>query len=245
MKVKIIVSYDGTEYNGWQIQPSGNTVQGQIENAIFLLTGEKVRVTGSGRTDAGVHAEGQVASFSISTESIPANKFALALNTVLPDDIKVIKSEGAEENFHPTRSAKRKTYVYSMYLSEVCLPLKERYALKVPTNLDVEKMREASELLIGEHDFKAFSSGGTAVKTTVREIYSIKIEKTGIDLSVSITGNGFLYNMVRIIVGTLLKIGEGRAEKEIITEMLENRKRDSGGKTLASKGLKLLSVEYV
>ena len=244
MKVKLVISYDGTDYSGWQVQPNKNTIQGQLESAIFSLTGEKVRVTGSGRTDAGVHAERQVACFNVKTESIPAEKYYLALNTILPPDVKVIESSLIEEDIHPVKCAKKKTYVYSFYLSNVELPLKERYAVKISQDLNLSEMQAAARLIEGEHDFKAFCSSGSSVLTTVREIYSVKIEKVENDLKIYVTGNGFLYNMVRIICGTLLKIGEGKLDKNVILEMFKNLKRERGGRTLPAKALKLLNVEY-
>lgn len=244
MKIKLKVSYDGTNYHGWQVQPGKVTVQETIEQAISTITGEKVRVTGSGRTDAGVHAEGQVASFEISKSSVPEEKFSLALNTVLPPDIRVLESSGAKKDFHPVKSAKKKTYVYKTYRASIENPLKERYAIKISPKINVEKMREASSLLIGEHDFKAFSSSGSSVKTTIRKILSIEIEEKEQEICFYVTGNGFLYNMVRIIVGTLIKIGEGKADKNVILKAFSSKKKDELGKTLPAKGLTLKSVIY-
>ena len=166
MRIKLTVCYDGTSYCGWQRQKNGFTVQEALEQAVQALTGEKVSVTGSGRTDSGVHAKGQVAHFDTNS-TIPAEKFFLALNPLLPDDIKVLKSERVSENFHSVRSAKRKTYVYSLYLSSVPVPLYERYALRTDEPIDIKKMQKAAELFIGEKDFKAFSSTGSSVKGTV------------------------------------------------------------------------------
>ena len=244
MKVKLTISYDGTEYCGWQVQPNASTVQQQIENAVFMVTGEKVRVTGSGRTDSGVHAMGQVAHFVVDKKGISGEKYAKALNAHLPQDIRVLDSCECLDTFDACRSAKKKTYVYKTYISDVILPLKERYAVRLDDNLDVEAMKSASKLFLGEHDFKGFCASGSMVKTTVRTIYSLDVCKDGQDLTFTITGNGFLYNMVRIIVGTLLKVGEKKATENDVREMLITGKRSLGGKTLSAKGLTLKSVEY-
>ena len=244
MIVKLTVTYDGTNYCGWQVQPNKITVQEVIEKALLTLTGEKIKVIGSGRTDAGVHAEGQVAHFKREKENIPPEKFALALNIILPDDVKIVTSERADDDFSARRSAKRKTYVYRTYVSTAILPLKDRYALQLEKQPDVSAMKECAKLIEGEHDFKAFCSSGTSVKTTVRTVYSIDIEERGNEIIFSVTGNGFLYNMVRIIVGTLLAVGRGKIGKKEVEDMLATGKRALGGKTIPAKGLTLLSVEY-
>ena len=242
MKIKLTLSYDGTHYCGWQRQKNGVSVQETVENAIFSLTGEKVSATGSGRTDAGVHAEGQIACFDTSA-NIPPEKFYKALNVLLPPDIKAVKSEKAEEGFHPVRAAKRKTYVYTLYVSDVSLPLLERYAVRVE-KLDIEKVKAAAKLIKGTHDFKCFSSVGGSVKTTVRTVYSVSVkEKNGI-IKITVSGNGFLYNMVRIIVGTLVKVGQGKMTEEEVNKMLSGGGRTLGGTTFPAKGLCLKKVEY-
>ena len=244
MKIKLTVSYDGTNYCGWQVQPNGVTVQEKLENAVEQVTGEKVRVTGSGRTDAGVHAQGQVAHFDTQTKTVQPDKFYRALNAHLPESIRVYKSEQVAEDFDACRTAKKKTYRYSLYLSEVENPLKERVAVRVDDNLDIEKMRELAKVFVGEHDFKCMCASGSSVKTTVRTIYNISIEKNGNDLSFTVSGNGFLYNMVRILVGTLLKAGRGEINERELKQMLGTGKRAMGGRTLPAKGLCLMSVEY-
>lgn len=243
MKIKLTVTYDGTNFCGWQKQKNGVSVQETIENAILSVTGEKVSVVGSGRTDAGVHAKGQVAAFCTAS-SIPPEKFYKALNTVLPPEVKIIKSELADENFHPVRSAKRKTYAYTLYKSDVILPLKERYAVMVDKNLSVGAMRKAAEILVGEHDFKSFSSTGGSVKTSVRTIFSLNIEESADEIKFYVCGNGFLYNMVRIIVGTLVKVGEGKLTDKDVKKMLDGGGRKIGGTTYPAKGLCLEKVEY-
>ena len=243
MRVKILVSYDGANYCGWQVQPNAITVQQVLEDALFEVTGKRSRITGSGRTDAGVHALGQVAHFDTDA-NIPAEKFFLAMNIHLPDDIKVLKSERAEDDFHATKDAKKKTYRYSTYVSQIILPLKDRYSVQIEHKIDLEKMQECAKILVGTHDFKCMSASGGGAKTTVRTIYSIDIVQKDKDIDFYICGNGFLYNMVRIMVGTLIKVGSGRLEISDVKEMLSSGKRSLGGKTLSAKGLTLMKVEY-
>ena len=188
MKIKLTISYDGTAYCGWQRQKNGVSVQETVENAVFAVTGENATVTGSGRTDAGVHAKGQVAAFETNS-SIPPEKFYKAINIYLPEDVKAVKSELAADDFHPVKRAKKKTYVYTLYKSDVPLPLLERYAVMVENSVDVAKMQNAAKILRGKHDFKSFSSVGGSVKTTVRTIYSISVkEKDGI-IKITVCGN--------------------------------------------------------
>ena len=243
MKIALTVSYDGSYFYGWQRQNDKLSGQQILEEAIFNLTGEKVKVTGSGRTDAGVHAEGQVCHFNTSC-SIPPEKFFLALNIHLPPYLKAISSREVEDKFNARSSAKSKTYQYKIYLSPAEKPLKDRYSARVYGSLDLEKMKECASLLVGEHDFKAFSSSGTAVKTTVRTIKELLIEKNGEDITFTVTGTGFLYNMVRIIVGTLIKTGRGDITKTDIEKMLLSGDRTLGGDTMPAKGLTLLRVQY-
>ena len=218
-------------------------MQGAVEDALFSLTGERVSVVGSGRTDAGVHAKGQVASFDINT-TIPPEKLYKALNTLLPSGVKALSSERAAGDFNANKTAKRKTYEYSLYLSDVEQPLKERYATRVFGDIDTEKMQKAAQILVGEHDFKAFSATGGSVKTTVRTIYGIEVEKSGEDIKIRVCGNGFLYNMVRIIAGALVKIGKGEMPEENLVRAIDSGERDLLAETLPAKGLCLLSVEY-
>ncbi len=244
MKVKLTITYDGTNYCGWQIQPNGLTVQEVIEKALKILTDEDIKVVGSGRTDAGVHAKGQVAHFSREKENIPAEKFACALNAILPEDVKVIESRRAEDNFDARKSAKSKTYKYGFYISQVVLPLEERFRTNLEKKPDVEEMKECAKILVGEHDFKGFCSSGSGAKTTVRAIYNIDIIENEEKLDFYITGNGFLYNMVRILVGTLIAVGNGKITRAEVKKMLESGERALGGKTLPAKGLTLDSVRY-
>jgi len=243
MRVRIVVSYDGTNYCGWQRQKNGLSVQEVVEIAIEKLTAEKVSVVGSGRTDSGVHAKGQVAHFDTNS-SIPAERFYLALNTVLPDDIKVVSSAEASENFHARFSAKKKTYSYNFYVSDVILPLVDRYACRLDKTPDLAAMTLAASAFCGEHDFAAFRGTGSAVKDTVRSIYDITFKKTEGGFSVYVTGNGFLYNMVRVMVGALLSVGSGETSVSAIGDALLSGKRNKAFKTLPAKGLTLENVGY-
>lgn len=243
MRIKLCLSYDGTDFCGWQRQRNGVSVQQTVEEAVYNLTGEKVTVTASGRTDAGVHAKGQVAHFDTNA-NIPPEKIYKALNTFLPSGVKTLSSEKVSDDFDARKNAKRKTYGYSLYLSDTEEPLKERFCTRVYGDINAEKMRSAARLIEGEHDFKAFSATGGSVKTTVRTVYGITVEKSGEDIKIRVTGNGFLYNMVRIIAGALVKAGKGELSEEDIIKALETGNRDLLGETLPAKGLCLLSVEY-
>lgn len=245
MKIKLTVSYDGTDFCGWQRQKKGVSVQETIEDALLKITGEKIKIVGSGRTDAGVHALGQVASFT-AAGNIPPERYYKALNTVLPDSVKAIKSERAEDGFDACRSAKIKTYRYSTYISDVVLPLKDRYATMITNypKIDFNKIKSAAKLLVGTHDFKAFCASGNSSKTTLRTIYDLTVEKNGEDLVFIVTGNGFLYNMVRIIVGVLIAVGKGKFSEDDLKKMLETGVKPMSVKTLSPKGLCLAEVKY-
>ena len=243
MKIRLVISYDGTNYCGWQSQENGTSVQQLVERAVLDATGEKVAVVSSGRTDAGVHAAGQVAHFETKCP-IPPEKIKFALNALLPDDVKIVKSERAADDFHARYSAKKKTYRYSFYVSDVILPLKDRFAERIVSEPDYPKMLFAADALCGEHDFVAFSSVGSSVRSTVRTIYSISVTKTDGGFYFDVCGNGFLYNMVRVIAGTLIAVGYGEISAADIKAALESGKRDRRFKTLPAKGLTLLSVEY-
>ena len=244
MRIVLKIEYDGTDYCGWQVQLSGVTVQGVIEEAIKKLTGEKVSVIGSGRTDSGVHAAGQIAHFDITSEKIPPEKYACALNAFLPRDIKIVESGEAKDGFHARFSAKRKTYRYSLYVSEYIRPLKDRYAVNVPFALDENKMNEACRYLAGRHDFRCFLAADSSVKDTVREIYFAKVEKSGEDYTFTVGGNGFLYNMVRIIAGTLIKVGAGEAVPQDMPVILDACDRSVAGPTAPAHGLTMIGLEY-
>ncbi len=243
MKIKFTISYDGTNYFGWQKQPNKITVQEVVEKAIFEVLGKSVKLTASGRTDTGVHAKGQVAHAEITTK-IPADKLKFCINEKLPKDIKILESEKAEDNFHAIASAKKKTYEYCLYESKVIEPLLDRFCVRIDKMPSLEKMQEVAKLFIGKHDFKAFSSLGSSVKTTEREIYALEISKTENVLKIRVTGNGFLYNMVRIIVGTIIAFGEGKISKEQIENAFITKKRLNEFKTMPPNGLTLIKVDY-
>lgn len=242
MRMVFKISYDGTNYCGWQRQKNGLSVQEVLENALSTLTDEKITLIASGRTDSGVHAEGQIAHFDTSS-SIPPEKFYLAVNALLPSDIRVLSSILAKEDFHARYTAKRKTYVYNFYISDVTLPLKERYAVRID-DFNEKKAAEVLNEIIGTHDFKCFLSSGSEIKTTVRTIYSATVRKKGDDVKLEVCGNGFLYNMVRIIAGTLLDASNGKITAEDLKEALLKGDRTLVGKTAPAKGLVLKSVEY-
>lgn len=244
MRIKLTLSYDGTDFCGWQVQSNGRSVQADLQDAIFSLTAKQVKVTGSGRTDAGVHANGQVAHFDIEDCSIPPESFAKALNTRLPQDVKVIQSQLIDDGFDARKSAKRKTYTYSLYVSQTELPLKERFAVRLDKLPDLQKMELGAKEFVGEHDFKCFNASGGGAKTTVRKIYDISIIQEQNQIFISVTGNGFLYNMVRTLVGTLLDVGYGLKDINDLKRMLESGERSLCGRTLPAKGLCLTSVEY-
>lgn len=244
MRIKLTLSYDGTDFSGWQKQKSGNTVQQALENAIFLLLGENVTVTGSGRTDAGVHAKAQVAHFDIENCTVPPKSFTRALNTKLPSSVRVIKSEQTDENFNARKSAKRKTYGYYFYIAKTQLPLKERYAAWLESKPDFAFMQKACEKFVGEHDFKAFCASGSSVKTTVRTVYSVDLIKLDGGFKIKVCGSGFLYNMVRIMAGVILDVGYQKMSVEDIERAFKEKKRERLGKTLPAKALVLENVDY-
>ena len=242
-RIVLTLSYDGTDFCGWQVQPEKRTVQGTLERALSGLTGETVSVTGSGRTDSGVHAAAQVAHFD-TRSAIPPERFAPALNAVLPADVSVLSSREGEEGFHARFSAKEKTYRYAAYLSPVELPLKNRYAVRVDPRTDVSRMAEAAEYLVGTHDFSCFLASNSSVKNTVRTVYESRVFRRGEDVFFVIRGNGFLYHMIRIIVGTLLVIGNGRRAPEDIRTMLAAKDRTTAGPTVPAHGLCLCALHY-
>lgn len=251
MNVALLVSYDGTALSGWQIQKKGRTVQGELESAVGRAFGAASRVTGSGRTDAGVHAAGQVCSFALADKiQIAPERIADALNTFLPPDIRVLASARAPENFDACRSAKKKTYRYSVYFSRRENPLLERYAARCGESPDFSRLRACADLLEGEHDFAAFSSTGSSVRTTVRTVHSVEVSPYVNEIAgtlcadIDVCGSGFLYNMVRIMAGALLDCGAGKLPLSAVEQALCTGKRDLLGKTMSAKGLTLLSVEY-
>ncbi|MBQ8178374.1 MAG: tRNA pseudouridine(38-40) synthase TruA [Clostridia bacterium] len=244
MRYAMVVEYDGTAYSGWQRQKNAMTVQQKIEDAMEIVFGKKVVIVGSGRTDSGVHALGQVAHFDVDKE-LNTRSTIYSINSLLPSDIKLQKMFKVDGDFHAQYSAKRKTYIYKSYVSESASPLKDKYYARILPPVDVEKMKKAALSLVGKHDFKAFCSTGSGVSSTEREIYSLSITECGDEVIFEITGNGFLYNMVRIIVGTLYFIGKGKLSESAIDEMLLTGCRKKGGKTFPACGLTLKNVEYI
>ena len=240
--LKITVQYDGTKYCGWQKQPNSPGIQGEIEYAIYEITKEKVNITGSGRTDAGVHALGQVANFKTNS-NIPASRIPDALNAKLPKDISIIDCEEVDEDFHSRYSAKGKIYRYLIYNKPYRSPLYKDTSYHIRYDLDIDKMRSEAKSLLGTHDFKGFMSSGSSVKDTVRTIYDISITEKEDLIVLEVEGNGFLYNMVRIIVGTLVDIGRGRITKSM-EEIIASGNRGESGHTAPAQGLFLKKVHY-
>ncbi len=241
---KMIISYDGTRYQGWQrLGEGGSSIQGKIEAVISKMCGHKVEIHGSGRTDAGVHAIGQAASFKIETEK-SCCEIQDYLNEYLPEDIAVKDVTEAEERFHARLTKCRKTYLYRINNSNISDVFERKYVYKIAEKLDVDKMRQAGGELCGKFDFAGFSSLKKVKKSTLREIYSIDIEENESEIQIYVTGDGFLYNMVRIIVGTLIEIGLGKRRAEDIKKPLESKMREDAGFTAPAQGLTLYSVEY-
>ena len=241
--VKLTIEYDGTNYCGWQKQNNEKTIQEEIEKAIYKAVGEVVEVIGSSRTDAGVHARGMVANFKTNA-TIPFDKFKYAINDKLPDDIAIIESEEVSEDFHARYDSKGKTYCYSIINRQQKPAIGRNYVYHFKWNLDIEKMREACKYFIGKHDFKAFRSLGSSVKTTERTIKELYIESEGEKINIFITADGFLYNMVRIIVGTLLKAGRGKIPVEDIEKIILLGDRKKAGPCVPAQGLILEKVYY-
>ncbi len=237
------ISYDGTNYHGFQCQDGQITIQSELERVLHTLTGENLRITGCGRTDAGVHAIRYC--FNVHTNSpIPCDRFVLAMNSLLPPDITVSDCWEAEETFHARFSPKYKTYVYRILNQRNPEALRSKRAFFYPIPLDVEKMQEACQVIIGEKDFRCFMASGGQVKTTVRHVTQLTVTKTGNEIEICISANGFLYNMVRIIVGTLMQIGIGKMTKEELYDIIERKCRTDAGMTVPPHGLYLYNVYY-
>lgn len=242
--LKLTIEYNGAEFFGWQKQKNCRTVQEEIEKAFLTLTGESVSVEGSGRTDKGVHALGQVASVQTSN-IMPTKNFKIALNDLLPKDIFIKKVEEVDQNFQARFSAKRKTYKYIVCVGGERGAINNSLIAYYPYKVDIEKMREVAKLLIGKHNFKGFCSSDASVTNFEREIYDLKINKKNRIYTFLVCGNGFLYNMVRIIVGTLLDVGRGKLSVERVKNALETGNRNNSGQTMPACGLYLKNVEYV
>ena len=241
--IKLTIEYDGTSYGGWQKQKNNRTIQQCIEEAIKLLTGEDVELIGSSRTDAGVHAKGMVANF-ITNSQIPADKFREAINTKLPDDIGIIKSEEVDRNFHSRYDSKGKTYCYTLVnrYEKVCIG--RNYVYQVRDELNYNLMKEAAKYFLGKHDFKAFKTNGSSVKTSVRTINGLELELKGDVIKIFVSADGFLYNMVRIIVGTLIEVGKGKIKPEDIESIIKNGDRSKSVTCVPPNGLVLEKVFY-
>ena len=242
-RVKLTIAYDGTNYCGWQIQPNGITIEEVLNKALKKLTGEDILVIGASRTDSGVHALGNVAVFDTET-TIPAEKIGVALNQILPDDIVITGSEEVAPEFHPRYCDCSKTYEYHIINTRILIPTKRltNYFVSYPLNLD--DMRKAAVYLVGEHDFVSFCNVRTDVENTVRTITSLDILQNGEEITIRITGTGFLYNMVRIIVGTLLRVGRGFYGPEKVKEILDAKDRKAAGVTAPAHGLMLVEIHY-
>lgn len=247
MRYVLKIAYDGTDYAGWQYQPNAVSVQEELEKAAFSALGKEVKMTASGRTDAGVHAAGQVCHFD-GEFTVPPEKMPDCINRFLPNGIRVLEGWSADGSFDCNRSAKRKTYCYALYESDREMPLKERFSVRVEKLPSLDKLQSAAKQMEGERDFKAFCASGSSVKTTVRTVYEVRVAESesygGRDLKVYVTGNGFLYNMVRTMVGELIDLASGKRTLESLRLAFETGKRELLGKTMPAKGLTLLEVKY-
>lgn len=241
--VKLMLQYDGTAYHGWQIQKNAVTVQETVKNALEKITNENINLIGCGRTDTGVHAQGYVCSFKTSS-SVPASRLPYALNSILPDDIVCYLGEDMEEDFHAKNSAVGKRYIYRIYCGEFPDAFYSRYSWHYKYPLNLENMKKAAKAFVGEHDFIGFASSGFTVKTTVRTIYSLDVYKDGNIITIDIKGNGFLYNMVRIIAGTLVFAGGGKIRPEDMEDIINSKDRTRAGITVPPQGLCLKEVYY-
>ena len=245
--IKLVLAYDGTDFSGWQVQPSATTIQGTLAWAIGRVTGEKVLPQGSGRTDAGVHALGQVATFALES-SIPAENLGKALSDILPASIRVLEAVEAPAQFHARKSARSKTYRYRMYRGTICPPFLARYLWHHPYPLNEDAMKQAAALLGGEHDFTSFAAVdpelGEEEASNVREVFCSSWEREGEELIFTIRGSGFLHHMVRNLVGTFVLVGKGTLEPSDMTRILAALNRSAAGPTAPANGLYLVGVEY-
>lgn len=242
-RVLLVVAYDGTAYNGWQLQPGAATIEGELNSALSRLLCEEIRVIGASRTDSGVHALCNIAVFDTNAR-IPAEKISYALNQRLPEDIRIQKSMEVASDFHPRHCNSKKTYEYRILNREFSLPTRRLYAHFTYVPLDAELMRRGAAYLIGEHDFKSFCATAAVVETTVRTITDIQIERIADEIVIRVSGTGFLYNMVRIIAGTLMEVGRGNYPPEKVQEILEAKDRQAAGPTAPACGLTLVKYEF-
>ena len=242
-RVCLTVAYDGTAYHGWQIQNNGVTIESELNRCLTQLLQEPIQVIGASRTDAGVHALGNIAVFD-TVARMPAEKISYALNQRLPEDIRIQDSREVPPDWHPRHVASRKTYEYRIYRGNFAMPVRRLYTYFTYHSLDVAAMDRAARCLEGEHDFKSFCQTGAQVESTVRTIHSVQVEEQGADVVIKVCGDGFLYNMVRIIVGTLLEAGQGKRLPESIADVLEAKDRSAAGPTAPAKGLMLMRYEF-
>ncbi len=241
--IRLIICYDGTRYKGWQrLSGTGNTIQGKLEQTLSRLLGESIDISGSGRTDAGAHAIGQVVNFHCES-TMPCEEILSGLRRYLPEDIGIESCEETSDRFHARLNCKSKTYRYRIWNSEKPCVFQRRFVYVMPEKLDVEQMRSATRYLLGEHDFSAFCANKNMKKSTVRRIDSIQITREGEELVLTFTGNGFLYNMVRIMVGTLLEVGRGERKVDSIPALF-GAKREEAGCLVPAQGLCLMEVSY-
>lgn len=243
MRVRLTVAYDGTQYHGWQLQPNGITIESVLNQALFDLLGEEISVIGASRTDAGVHSLGNVAVFDTNAR-IPAEKISYALNQRLPEDVVVQESKEAAADFHPRRCNSRKTYEYRILNRKFPDPMRRRDTYFYHYDLDVNQMKEAAKSLVGEHDFKSFCSIHTDVESTVRTLYEAEVRRKEDIITIRLTGSGFLYNMVRIIAGTLVEVGRGRLKPEAVKRILEEKDRSAAGPTAPACGLTMIGIAF-
>jgi len=241
--IKLTISYDGTEYSGWQFQKNGRSIQEMIQKSIKKLTGESVNLTASGRTDSGVHAAAQVANFKTRTK-LPVKNIQMALNRLLPRDIVIVKAEEKDANFNSQHCARSKLYRYTIFNNDFLNPITRHYAAKCFYSLDIGLMKKAARMLEGKHDFKAFQAKEDIEKRSVRTIKGIKIRKDVDTIYIDMEADGFLYNMVRKIVGTLVDIGRGKASVDDMKTILKKKDRRLSGPTMPAKGLCLIKVNY-
>lgn len=242
-RIMLVVAYDGTNYCGWQVQVNGLSIQAVLQAAIEDLVQEKINLTGASRTDSGVHALGQVAVFD-THKKIAAERFAYAINQRLPRDIAIQKSMEVPLSFHPRYQKVSKTYEYRILNSRMPDPTRRLYTYFVPQKLDFSAMQEAAGYLVGKHDFRNFASTKTDVEDTVRTIYALDLEKEGDLLTIRVTGDGFLYNMVRVITGALLKVGFGQRNPQSLQDILLSPERIIPGPTVPAHGLTLVEIHY-
>lgn len=241
--IKLVIAYDGTAYHGWQTQLNKATIQETIEDAISTVMKQKIDLTGSGRTDSKVHALGQVANFKADTK-IPEDKIKIAINANLPSDIRILDSTDVAMDFNSRFDAHDKTYMYQIYNERVSSPFYSNYSCFIPQYLDLIKMEEALKMIVGTNDFKGFMASGSQVKTTIRTVYDARLIKDRNLIKIYIKGNGFLYNMVRIIAGTLIDIGKGLKDISCIEDAFTEKDRSVLGQTAVPEGLFLMEVNY-